>query len=192
MNRRASIITVEGFQKSYVTLKEAIKKVGLNTPDSGVTTVDELLDSGEQGKVYYNTTDNKYYIYNGEEFKEFGVTNPPIINVTGENIMSDDLIVGVKYTLTPNAYCNLGSVAFNDLVEGVVIDIEPSTTEALSYTGRFTVGSVSTNTFTFPSDSGIIIPDEQAEKLADLEAGHTYEFNIFANVFMISDITATE
>lgn len=181
-----------------ITKPECIKGLSEYIQDNvemnGVTPVDTLPATGEQGKVYYNTTDNKYYIYNGTDFKPFGGdVNPQIVDDLQGTIIGDDKIIsGIQYTLEPNVYYDLGTAvtAFNDSLNLVV---EESVDEALTYYGRFTVSSeYTTGTPNISLPAFVIIPDEQQERLNDMEASHTYEFNIFANVFMISDITATE
>lgn len=41
---------------------------------NGVTKVDTLPEQGEQGKIYHNTTDGKYYVYDGSKYSEFGAS----------------------------------------------------------------------------------------------------------------------
>lgn len=170
------------------------RKVNIEGGGEGTSIVSALPATGEQGKVYYNTTDNKYYIYNGTNFKSFGGdVNPQIVDDLQGTIIGDgEIISGIQYTLEPNVYYDLGT-AVNSFNVSLNLVVEESVDEALTYYGRFTVSSeYTTGTPSISLPDFVVIPDEQQEKLDALEAGHTYEFNIFANVFMISDITATE
>lgn len=170
------------------------RKVNVEGGGEGTSIISALPTTGEQGKVYYNTTDNKYYIYNGTDFKPFGGdVNPQIVDDPQGTIIGDnEIISGIQYTLEPNVYYNLGT-AVTSFDVSLNLVVEESVDEALTYYGRFTVSSdYTTGTPNISLPTFVVIPDEQQEKLANLEAGHTYEFNIFANVFMISDITATE
>lgn len=57
--------------ESIEGLAEYLSEAGI----AGTTTVDELPTSGEGGKIYYNTSDGKYYIYTDGAFKELGSTS---------------------------------------------------------------------------------------------------------------------
>lgn len=163
-----------------------------NTED--IKKVSTLPVNGEKGQFYYNSTNDTYYVYDGTKFKPVGGdVNPPIVdNLQGTLYEDDDINLGTKFTLEPNIYYDLGTTNFDvSQVKSIYLDVDESTDVALSYMGRFSIAANSSLLGVVLPDY-CIIPDEQAEKLADLEAGHTYEFNIFANVFMISDITDTE
>lgn len=89
-------------------------------------------------------------------------------------------------TLSPDSYH-----VFTNILTGLEITVPVDEETAVSYVGRFTTPLDVTNFQFVISPDSIIIPDEQRDKLGSLEANHTYEFNIYANVFMISDITDT-
>lgn len=169
-----------------VTIKDA------NTED--IKKVSTLPVKGEKGQFYYNSTNDTYYVYDGTKFKPVGGdVNPQIVDdLQGTIIGDDEIISGIQYTLEPNVYYDLGT-AVTAFKFSLNLVVEESVDEALTYYGRFTVSSdYTTGTPNISLPDFVVIPDEQQEKLDALEAGHTYEFNIFANVFMISDITATE
>lgn len=73
---RYSYVIAEGFPKQKVLIDEVLNKKLAKAIESlgtnGVTNVDVLPETGDEGKIYYNTTDNKYYIYTENGFTEFG------------------------------------------------------------------------------------------------------------------------
>lgn len=66
-----SYIITEGYERSKVYIDEVLRKKLTSIIESmdlnGVTSVDELPDSGEEGKIYYNTSDGKYYTYSNDD-----------------------------------------------------------------------------------------------------------------------------
>lgn len=80
MIRNKSIVITSGFTDSYVPIEKALQRIG--GIGSGITQVAELPATGEEGKIYYNTTNKKYYVYNRNEgFKTLG----------GSNVLTDDI-----------------------------------------------------------------------------------------------------
>ena len=69
-----SYIITEGYERSKVYIDEVLRKKLESIIESmdlnGVTSVNELPDSGEEGKIYYNTSDGKYYVYSDSAFKD--------------------------------------------------------------------------------------------------------------------------
>lgn len=73
--------------ESIEGLAEYLSKAGI----AGTTTVDELPASGEEGKIYYNTSNGKYYTWSGthSEFSQVVTANDivdpsiPIISTSG-------------------------------------------------------------------------------------------------------------
>lgn len=72
-----------------ITVPESIEGLAeylSNAGIAGTTTVDELPASGEEGKIYYNTSDGKYYVYSTNSgYDELGDTDIPIVNASDPN-----------------------------------------------------------------------------------------------------------
>ena len=97
MIREKSIVTVSGFKDSYVPIEKALQRIGGINDADVVIQVAELPASGEEGEIYYNTTNKKYYVYNRNEgFKTFNGSNVLIDDIDPvnlNNINSEDIDV---------------------------------------------------------------------------------------------------
>lgn len=165
----------------------------------GVTKVNTLPETGEAGKIYYNTSDNTYYVYNNDKFEPIAKQGmakgtPEII---GHYAISGSDLTGVNLKLQPNTYYNLsdaiwftdqdldnpdvGSLTFTfDGLDGTADVVN-------SYVFRMIIGVASPNlVFT-----GVFIPDVTKEILDDLELNHEYEFNVFDKYMLVTDVTVT-
>lgn len=98
MKRIDNILFDSQQKKFFANFGGELIEVGGN--GTGVTSVSSLPATGEEGKIYYNTTDNKYYIYNTDSgFKILG----------GDDIMVDDISLTA---LDNSGYTTAGSVTF--------------------------------------------------------------------------------
>ena len=77
--------------------------------DGGVTPVSTLPEQGEQDKIYHNTTDGKYYVYDGAKYSEFGASTIPVVS-HHSHIEHDGLILLGQYNLEPNTLYDTGSM----------------------------------------------------------------------------------
>lgn len=199
--------------------------MGVEEPE--VTTINSLDRKGENGEIYYNTSDGQYYLYNNgysqigqdviitDELPERGMEGRLYYNpdnstystfntVSGEweiiatknkvisNINDVEPLVRygtgnnvVGYILEPNTFYNIMT---NWEMSGCTINdctLFFDTSDENVYAGRFTITEDSPNII-WPT--GTIYPDSNPE----LENGHTYEFNVYLGVCLITDITYTQ
>ena len=158
----------------------------------GVTQVTELPTTGEEGKIYYDTTEKKYYTYTSEDgFSEIGTTAMPH-GEAPENI-SELPSASAKYVLKPNTYYDFDEFYTTDTTVAplhVIIKFDDinNNTVANSYVFRMTVPTTGVMNMTI---LGVIITDSAKEILDNLENGHRYEFNIFDKVMLVTDVTST-
>lgn len=158
----------------------------------GITKVTTLPESGEEGKIYYDTTEKKYYTYTSEGgFSEIGTTAMPH-GEAPENT-SETPLASAKYVLKPNTYYDFDEFYTEDTTVAplpVIINFDDINNETVanSYVFRMTVPTTGVMNMTM---SGVIITDSAKEILDDLEQGHRYEFNVFDKVMLVTDITQT-
>lgn len=165
----------------------------------GVTKVNTLPETGEAGKIYYNTSDNTYYVYNNDKFEPIAKQgmSKGIPDITSHYVISGSDMTGVNLKLQPNTYYNLSDAIWftdQDLDNPDVgsltftfdgLDGTDDTTN--SYVFRMIVGVDSPNlVFT-----GVFIPDVAKEVLDNLELNHEYEFNVFDKYMLVTDVTVT-
>lgn len=204
--RRTSIVTVEGFQSSYVdasnlltserikhtddsgnttTLKQALGEAG------GVTQVDTLPATGEGGKIYYNTTDGKYYTYSDGEYTPLGSSEVAVItDITDVEVYAVGGVTSeCTYVIEPNIFYNIedwDNSSPSGSADGLILYI--NSVEG-PYAGRFTAWKDNMFLGFFVTDgTDVIVPDN----IPDIIEGHTYEFNLYQGVCLIVDITSTE
>ena len=165
----------------------------------GVTKVNTLPETGEAGKIYYNTSDNTYYVYNNDKFEPIAKQGMPKgePEITGHYVISGTDKNGASITLQPNTYYNL-----SDAIWFTNQDLEDPDIAGLTFTFDGLDGTVdSTNSYVFRMiigvDSpnlvfnGIFIPDVTKEVLDNLELNHEYEFNVFDKYMLVTDVTIT-
>ena len=207
-----SYVIIEGYEKNKVFLGEVIKKYIPNPDDlNGVKSVDALPDTGEEGRIYYNTTDKCYYYYSIGEYKSLATIGEVDTAVRESTFMklaypspiirNKDNVFYDEYSVAENTYSVLGTVGAARTVDVIttsaaVFAISFKTTTLASgtthsVTGRFTVDENNTGLSIY-LDPGIYIPDDNDfTGGTGFEAGHTYEFNILHDVCLFSDITYT-
>lgn len=196
-----SYVITEGFVKNRVFIDEILAKYFAELDISGTEQVEELPETGEQGRVYYNTTDGKYYVYDGDDFSEFGaktelpdglpiVRNPAVHKLNGEE-------QDYEYDLEPNKYYWFGRIGGTISGESIVgpdgipdidapsltLHVDYDSTIARSYVGRFTANA--------DSPSITLVGAHFTDDIPDIEANHAYEFNILNGICKITDITYT-
>ena len=142
----------------------------------------------QEGKIYYNQYDYSYYTYNGEFNKIGKETVDVITNI--DDVPQQTPVEGTQawnsYVLSPNVFYNIanwdripsGSISNTSMV----FDFNPA--DGI-YAGRFTAWADDMN-ITWPA--GVIIPDSVDTTIVN---GHTYEFNVWQDVLILTDITAT-
>lgn len=170
------------------------KPSSVNIGGGGVEVVDSLPSIGEQGKIYYNTSDNKYYTYNGSDYEPLG--NAVIKRVKEVDPSSISQLQGQYYIKENTLYddCFLWSLVISNAVTTAVLNIvteQPDDGNAHCYVFRTKIPSTTDN-FNITFSPNVKIPDEVNDFISNMEAGHTYEFNIFADVLLVSDITVTD
>lgn len=177
--------------EAITNLKEYLEGIGVG---SDILIVEELPgdDDVEVGKVYYNSTDNTFYVYDiNQGFVSVG--NPSMRTIKEE--YGDEIAhISQGQTVMPNGFI-LEPDNLYDLtgyITGLAnIQIELAHNDevyARCYTWRVTFPNA---TFGIALPSTLVIPDTTHEVLDGLEANHTYEFNVFGNVLLVVDITET-
>lgn len=156
-------------------------------PDSGVTQVDALPDTGEEGKIYYNTTDGKYYTFNGDEYSELGCcldfdTPTGVVESSGSGGLTT---YDVTFTIKDNTYSDLGTVGTPTTGQNIHIEFADSSVLHRCI-GCFKISSQGSASLHLPL--GISFPTDLANFTFD--SGHTYEFNILYNTCLVHDITS--
>jgi len=156
----------------------------------GVQKVNILPEEGEEGKIYYNTSDMQYYKYDVENgFTNLGIVPMPYGETPSNESRNPDQ--SIVYTLKPNVYYDFDTfytinpnhtplptrINFADINAPGIVN---------SYVFRITIPSTGLGNITF---NGIKIPVSTEEILDNLEPTHRYEFNVFGKVLLITDIT---
>lgn len=95
MKRIDNVLFDSQQKKFFANIYGELIEVGGNS--TGVTSVSTLPATGEEGKIYYNTTDNKYYIYNTDSG----------FSTLGDDILVDDVMLTA---LGSDGYTTAGSV----------------------------------------------------------------------------------
>ena len=171
------------------------RKVNLGGEGGNVSNVSSLPETGKAGEIYYNTTDGKYYVYTEEGFTEFGIQEGLPIIRQPESHKIDGVVQANEYDLEPNKYYVFGpiggtpqSLVGSDGVEligasSLTLHVETDHDIAKSYIGKFLANT--------DSPSITLVGAHFADDIPDLEASHTYEFNILNGICKITDITYT-
>lgn len=173
---------------------------------NGVTEVASLPEPGENGKIYYNTTDRKYYVYDTESsaYNAIAKETPekPGLPIATD-IESDDSTTTVgetAYGLLPNTFYNLNDLINSIGMETTHIYLIDATHDDDSFTRqyiwRLTVPGTDGESVTILSgfsldieEDDLAIPEASKDILDDLEPNHTYEFNVLEGVLFVADVT---
>lgn len=156
----------------------------------GVQKVNTLPEEGEEGKIYYNTSDMQYYKYDVENgFTNLGIAPMPYGETPSNESNNPDQ--SIIYTLKPNVYYDFDTFyTTNPLLTPLLARINFADIDAPgivnSYVFRITIPSTGLGNITL---NGLTIPVSTKEILDNLEPTHRYEFNVFGKVLLITDIT---
>jgi len=183
----------------YANINGGLVPVGDGTSDGGgVTKVNTLPETGEAGKIYYNTSDSTYYVYNNDKFEPIAKQGMPNgePEITGHYMIPGSGKIGASLTLQPNTYYNLPNEIWYSSQDAETPDIAGLTFTfnalndediANGYVFRMVIGVESPNLIF----TGVRIPDVTKEVLDNLEQGHEYEFNVFDKYMLVTDVTVT-
>lgn len=156
----------------------------------GVTSVSSLPESGQAGKIYYNTTNNTYYVWDSEAsaFTPLGVDETVVITEIDD---VERLYVEVPggpsqsvangFVLDPGVFYNIDYWNVNT-GNSLTFGFDPSLPKV--YAGRFTAWD---DDISINLPAGVSLPDETV----NIVSGHTYEFNIWQGVCIIQDVTTS-
>ena len=158
-----------------------------NKDVNGVTKVATLPETGEEGKIYYNTTTKIYYVSDGSTYTPIGVEGMPVIDAEYTEEESQGVSFH-RYTLDPNNFYEFTETYTSSEISNIRIDLSANTDDGRtkSYIWRLKY-STGMNIII----GNAVIPDATKEILDDLEDGHTYEFNVLEDVLLVTDITVT-
>ena len=183
------------YPRTVAAAIEGIEELG-----GGVTKVATLPNRGELGKIYYNTTDNKYYVFGSDGWEPAGkdapipvVTDPNEVehrfNQVPDSVNNNAGTVEYLYDLQPNVFYNIEDWLEVDnlpTVEWEVVNIgfyfvfDPNTDGAVA--GRFKAWEDGIN-FHWPA--GVKVANSEDVEIVN---GHTYEFNVYKGVAIIMDL----
>ena len=176
----------------YANINSSMVKIGGAGKDGGVTKVDTLPEQGEEGKIYYNTTTGTYYVWDTEKstFTPLGVDETVVItDIDDVEQAKEELIPGTQsviangYILEPNVFYNIENWQKDMTFDGIAFKFDA--TDNNVYAGRFTAWA---DDMTIGLPAGVSLPDETVS----IAKEHTYEFNIWQGVLLLTDVTSTE
>ena len=180
-----TLLTIDSVGQRCISLEEGLERKNLSV----IHKVDELPEEGQQGVIYYLQDTGEYIIFDNNDVLRN--LNPVPISIITLSLPQDKgQLYFSNFFLEPNT---LYIIPESRGLMPTISLLGNSLSEAKSYIFRLTCTqanpSITINSGIF--HTSVVIPDSAAETLANLEEGHTYEFNIFANVLMVSDITKT-
>lgn len=189
-------------------LSEALSNLSGVTKIHGAPDEDGTITDTEAGKLYYDVDNGVLYIGTGEgmsydllftqaefysrliEYKNEILTWETIASPNGHQIGNS--IVQGAYDLYPYELSLQSLAPFNNTLDiycqygGI----------GMEYCFYYTQSGSTVPTINIVQpDAGaptVSIPDAVQEVIDGMEDGHTYEFNIFNNVLLVTDITATQ
>ena len=173
MKRVKSIVTVEGFEQSYVSIDKVLAHKGIkpNNDDEQEAKPELNLMQDETTGIFYTT------LGDGPVVVSHYLTKT---DVTPEAIAPDTALVAT-IILSPTHYHSIGDA---DGLTFLTVSDDTFDYSLCTFVGRFTANSDDV-TITLPAG---ILP---ATSNPDTEAGHTYEYSIFDGVFSIFDVTTS-
>jgi hypothetical protein len=155
---------------------------------SGATSVPSLPATGESGKIYYNTTDNNYYVWDSASNAYVNMVSPDIKVITSlsdvPRIPDGGQTAINSYVLQPNVFYNIENWD-RSLGSSTAIEFSFNSTEGI-FAGRFTAWADDMN-ITWPAS--VTTPDSVDTTIVN---GHTYEFNVWQGVLLLTDVTSSE
>lgn len=155
----------------------------------GVTVVNTLPDTGEEGKIYYNTTTGTYYISDNGKWRTFNETTVVTSLDDVETWGHQGVPSFNEYILEPNVFYNISNWDNSGTPQTYPgIRLHVTNLNGL-YAGRFTAWRDNMSLwFTSDNNEELIVPDN----IPDIVNGHTYEFNVWQGVLILVDVTSTE
>ena len=166
----------------YANINSSMIKIGGAGKDgNGVTKVDTLPEQGEEGKIYYNTTTGTYYISDNGKWRTFNETTV-ITSLDDVETPQTVPVMANTYILEPNTFYNISNWKTTNVPS---LNFQFDITEGV-YAGRFTAWD---DNMTVSWPVGIKIPDSLD---IDIVADHTYEFNVWQGVLLLTDVTSSE
>lgn len=154
---------------------------------SGATSVPSLPATGESGKIYYNTTDNNYYVWDSASSAYVNMVSPDIKVVTSlsdvPRIPDGGQTAINSYVLQPNVFYNIEDWD-RSLGSSTAMEFSFDSIEGI-FAGRFTAWA-DDMTLTWPTGVDIVDADS-----LEIISGHTYEFNVWLGKCIIKDVTST-
>lgn len=176
-----------------------VKNLNLGSDGGGVTKVNTLPETGEAGKIYYNTSDSTYYVYNNDKFEPIAKQGMPkgTPEITGHYVISDIDKNGASITLQPNTYYNLSDAIWftdqdldNPDIAGLTFTFDRlDGTDDVVNSYLFRLRIISDKPLPNLVFNGVFIPAVAKEVLDNLELNHEYEFNVFDKYMLVTDVT---
>lgn len=179
------------------------RKVNIEGGNGVVNVSGNLSGANKKGVIYYSTTDDTYFVFDGRQLVPFGaVYSPPsgltIIssNFTEHKNVISNLVDGYSLDQLDTYYDFTDVTASADsltlwfpleVISDGGIGSGNSQNIARAYVGKFTTPS---STFTFSTKHGVNLDDESFA--LEFEAGHVYEFNVLNKICKLTDITVSE
>lgn len=162
------------------TIPSALSGFSEDSTHRTVTDAEKATWNGKQAAMTPDSTptanSTNYVTSGGIKTYVDSKTSMPIVSLTPTNNTA---------ALDAGKYYLLGSVGSSTAANNVLtLSFTTSQTEALSYMGRFTAVA---DALSLSLPSGIHFTDN----VPDIEAGHTYEFNILYDTCVLTDITYT-
>lgn len=177
--------------------KKANVKLGGAGDDSGivkVATADELQSKVERGTLYYVEALETFAFLDSDGAIKYFSDNDKIKVLTEcttkSTITSQGLTYNV-YHLYPNTLYTDSCFepdTFGPENVAISIKLEKDINTHIYY---WRLKPTVANVRIIFHDTSLVIPTSASEILSNLEADHVYEFNIFAGVLNVMDITAT-
>lgn len=157
-----------------------------DTDNGAIITVDTLPREGEVGKIYYNTTDDKYYIYDSatHEYTDLSAATIEVIDDI-DDVETVDLSPEVNtYRLRPGVFYNIDDWNKGDESDTALVFVFERGNGI--FAGRFTAWA-DDMTLTWPTSVDVVDADS-----LEIVSDHTYEFNVWLGKCIIKDVTGGE
>ena len=176
-------------KKFYANVLGSMIEIAGDDKGGGVIIVNTLPDTGEEGKIYYNTTTGTYYISDNGKWRTFNETTVVTSLDDVETWGHQGVLSFNEYILEPNIFYNISNWDNSGTPQTYPgIRLHVTNLNGL-YAGRFTAWKDNMSLwFTSDNNEELIVPDN----IPDIVNGHTYEFNVWQGVLILVDVTSTE
>ena len=147
-----------------------------------IISVSTLPREGETGKIYYNTTEDKYYVYDNATHKYTDLSSATIEVIDDiDDVETVDLSPEVNtYKLKPGVFYNIDDWNKGDESDTAMVFVFERGNGI--YAGRFTAWADDMN-ITWPTTV-----DNIDEENVEIVSGHTYEFNVWLGKCFVRDV----